>query len=82
MNDNNNYNTTIDDMVQLLILEKDKEKKCKQPSTITPEPLRASVLFYLRVSPKATTRASNPCTVMHVTPKGRRDAEVAEVAEP
>lgn len=24
MNDNNNYNTTIDDMVQLLILEKEK----------------------------------------------------------
>ena len=27
MNDNNNYNTTIDDMVQLLILEKEKEKR-------------------------------------------------------
>ena len=27
MNDNNNYNTTIDDMVQLLILEKEKVKR-------------------------------------------------------
>ena len=55
---------------------------------INPLRLRASLssvspsLFILRVSPKARALATNQCTMVHVMPEGRRDAEVAEVAEP